>query len=80
MGAFFADFGIFGRLTDSKSSFVSQNEVSLKNPKKPQNLHRNYFDGCFASLANPADCDSLSRIKNRIIRHCEANRRFAEAI
>ena len=34
-----------------------------------QKPHRHYFD-----------CDSLHESKGKIFRHCEANRRFAEAI
>ncbi|MGX2983674.1 hypothetical protein [Helicobacter sp. 23-1045] len=43
--------------------------ILRKNGAKP---HRHYFDGCFATLANPADCDLRCESKVKKIRHCES--------
>ena len=50
------DLRCFGDKTPLDEPLVLSSRVSRQNNAKP---HRHYFDGCFASLANPADCDLL---------------------
>ncbi|MGX2983289.1 hypothetical protein [Helicobacter sp. 23-1045] len=57
-----------------------QSPISLVSRKNNPKHYRHYFDGCFTSFANSANCDSLHESNCKIICHCEANRRFAEAI
>ena len=45
-----------------------------------QNLHRNYFDGCFTSFANPADCDCAKANRLRLKRKILPFRFFCEIL